>query len=44
MNIRAYNCAGSSFVSAYPGANQLTAQHPAFNDNVVSFICVDCRP
>ncbi|KAK1254228.1 hypothetical protein MKX08_008223 [Trichoderma sp. CBMAI-0020] len=41
---KAYNCAGSSFVSAFPGANQLTAQHPDFNDNVLSFKCVNCRP
>ncbi|PNP41019.1 hypothetical protein TGAMA5MH_06886 [Trichoderma gamsii] len=39
-----YNCAGSSFVAAYPGADQLTAQHPEFYDNVISFKCVSCGP
>ncbi|KAL7900439.1 hypothetical protein HDV64DRAFT_246467 [Trichoderma sp. TUCIM 5745] len=39
-----YNCAGTSFGSTYPGANQITTQFPGFNDNVVSFKCVACRP
>ncbi|KAK4081109.1 uncharacterized protein Triagg1_2641 [Trichoderma aggressivum f. europaeum] len=34
-----FNCAGNSFISAFPGVGDIVSVYPAFNDKIISFKC-----